>query len=356
MSSGFFFDARYIRLDHHDGISRFSAGLFAQLNRLTEVTAIVSDLRQLEQLPAGTKFVKLNAPTSPLEPFVALKLNRLGAKLVFSPMQTMGSFGRKFKLALTLHDLIYYRHPAPPPAFNLAIRVLWRLYHLTYLPQRFLLNRPDLVVTVSETTKKLMQQHRLTKKPIEVIYNAADDEIIESESSGQPNNSLIYMGSFMDYKNVEVLIRGMKHLPGYRLQLLSRIKPERKDQLAELIDPNGGSVEFMNGVTDSEYHQLLTDSFALVSGSLDEGFGIPLVEAMSRAVPVVVSEIEIFKEVAGEAGQYFDPNDSQGFAQAVLALEDKAHWLEKSRLSLAQAQKFSWLHSAEKLLSGLEKI
>jgi hypothetical protein len=40
---GFYFDARYIRIDHHDGISRFSAGLFAAINKLTDVTAIISD-------------------------------------------------------------------------------------------------------------------------------------------------------------------------------------------------------------------------------------------------------------------------------------------------------------------------
>lgn len=145
---GLFFDCRYIRIDHHDGISRFSAGLFAELAKITQVTAIVNDLRQLDKLPAGVEFVKVSSPTSALEPFVAFQLNKLGAKVVFSPMQTIGSFGRKFKLVLTVHDLIYYRHPAPPPSFAWPIKILWRLYHLSYLPQRLLLNRADAIATV----------------------------------------------------------------------------------------------------------------------------------------------------------------------------------------------------------------
>ena len=152
-----FFDCRYIRIDHHDGISRFSAGLFAALSKKIQVTAIICDLRQLQKLPQGTKFVKISSPTSALEPLVSLQLNKTEADIVFSPMQTIGSFGRKFKLVLTVHDLIYYRHPAPPPNFSWPVRALWRLYHLVYWPQRILLNRSDAVVTVSQTTKQLIQ-------------------------------------------------------------------------------------------------------------------------------------------------------------------------------------------------------
>jgi hypothetical protein len=74
--AGIFFDARYIRPDFHDGISRFSANLFAALAKRVELTAIISDEAQLTQLPSGTKWVKINAATSALEPFAALRLNR----------------------------------------------------------------------------------------------------------------------------------------------------------------------------------------------------------------------------------------------------------------------------------------
>ena len=94
---GIFFDARYIRFDHHDGISRFSAGLFEALHGRMDITAIIYDRRQLLKLPRGAKYVFANDPTSAKELFVARTLNKLGAKLVFSPMQTMGTWGRKYK-------------------------------------------------------------------------------------------------------------------------------------------------------------------------------------------------------------------------------------------------------------------
>lgn len=353
---GFFFDARYIRVGQHDGISRFSAGLFAALSKQTDVTAIVSDLRQLDKLPSGTKFVKINDPTSPIEPFAALKLNRLGAKIVFSPMQTIGSFGRKFKLILTVHDLIYYRHPAPPSGFNVFVRALWRLYHLVYWPQRFLLNRSDAVATVSETTKSLIAKHKLTSKPVFVVYNAAGDgEQFQAPAKMPEQKSLVYMGSFMEYKNVETLIASMEWLPGFQLNLLSRISEDRKSALRKLI-PAGTKINFLNGVSEDEYHQQLVNATALVTASRDEGFGIPLVEAMSRGIPVVVSDIEIFKEIGGDAALYCDQDSPQAFASAVKRLTKDDNWVLISKKSQEQAAKFSWTRSSESLLKALDSI
>jgi glycosyltransferase involved in cell wall biosynthesis len=353
MTETIYFDARYIRVGHHDGISRFSAGLCAALATKADVTAIISDERQLEKLPNGIKHVKLNDPTKAFaELFIALKLNRLGAKKVFSPMQTMGSWFRKYKLVLTLHDLIYYAHPTPPPSFSWPIRLGWRLFHLTYIPQRFMLNGADSVVTVSETTKKLMLENRLTKRAIDVVYNAGSGDT--STEHAQANRNLIYMGSFMDYKNVECLIAGMENLPDFQLHLLSRITEERRTELENLSGASSKRVIFHNGVSDEEYHQLLSGAFALVSASKDEGFGIPVIEAMDLGTPAVISDIEIFREVGGSAARYFDPTDPTSFAAKVRLLE--ADWSDASSASRLQAKKFNWKASADALLKVLQKV
>jgi glycosyltransferase involved in cell wall biosynthesis len=356
-----FFDARYIRFDHHDGISRFSAALFAALSMRTKVVAVIYDLRQLEKLPQGTEYVMANDPTSWREPFIASTLNRAGAKVVFSPMQTMGSFGRKYKLILTLHDLIYYNHKTAPAGFNLAIRVLWRLYHLSFWPQRLLLNRADAVATVSESTKRLMQWNELTKRPISVIYNAAGSPTEDTDPkppTARPKavQSLVYMGSFIGYKNVEVLIDGMQYLPDYELNLLSKISTRRKAELESLVSPTGGKVIFHNGVSETAYHQQLDRAVALVSGSQDEGFGIPLVEAMSRGIPVVVSDIEIFREIGGSVALYFDQNSGADFANQVQKLKSNPAWLERSKASLKWSRRFNWNQSAGALMRVISEL
>lgn len=356
-----FFDARFIRWDHHDGISRFSAGLLDALHRRIKVTALIHDRRQLLKLPKGCDYLLINDPTNPAEVFVARKLNRAGAKFVFSPMQTMGTWGRKYRLVLTLHDLIYYNHPTPPREFHPLLRAAWRAYHAFYWPQRVLLNRADVVATVSHNSRDLIKKFALTKRPVEVIYNAAGSFVGDYEhraprSRPRGPQKLVYMGSFMDYKNVEVLIRAMALLPDYELHLLSRISPERRAELQQMVQVGGGFVFFHNGVTEAEYHAHLDEAVALVSGSREEGFGIPLVESMSRGVPIVVSQIPIFNEIGGDAALYFDENSPDAFANAVRKLETNPEWMRRSELSLKQSEKFNWDHSAGELIRIAKKL
>jgi glycosyltransferase involved in cell wall biosynthesis len=350
------FDARFIRLDHHDGISRFSVELIRALSKKIRVIAIVYDLRQLEFLPEAIEFVLLNSPESAKEFSIARKLNKLGAKYVYSPMQVMGTSGRKYKLILTLHDLIYYRHRKPPQDLNLFLRAVWRIYHLSYIPQRLLLNRADSVVTVSKTTKRLIEKHQLTKRPVSVVYNAPTGSGITSERLFPANRDLIYIGSFMPYKNVETLIRGVGLANGFTLHLLSKITPARKSALSELASQVGAKVFFHEGVSDEEYEGLLSKTFALVTASKDEGFGIPLVEAMQKGLPVVVSDLEIFREVAGEAGLYFSPDDSLGLAQQLANLDSRQTWEAQSALGVEQSKKFNWDNSAGELLKSFSQL
>jgi glycosyltransferase involved in cell wall biosynthesis len=348
-------DCRYVRTDQHDGISRYTAGVVDALSRTHELTMLICDERQLRLLP-DLPWALASGPTSAREPLVALQVNKLRPDVVFTPMQTMGTFGRRYKLVKTLHDLIYYRNRTPPRDLNPAIRLLWRLYHLAWWPQRLLLNRADAVATVSETTKRLMLQHRLTRRPIVIVGNAPDPAPADAPSrrTMPETRELVYMGSFMPYKNVETLARALHELPGYRLHLLSRISSGDRDRLTALAP--AGALEIHDGISESDYLALLETATALVTASLDEGFGLPLVEAMSLGTPVVVSDIPIFREIGGEAALYAPATDPAAVASAIRRLEDPAEWEARSTASHAQAARFSWEHSAQTLLATLEEL
>jgi glycosyltransferase involved in cell wall biosynthesis len=346
-----FFDCRYTRFERHDGISRFTSGLVGALAKLTPVTMIISDERQLSLLP-DLPWVLGPSPTAATEPLVSRRFNKFNPDVVFTPMQTMGPFGRRFGLVTTVHDLIYYENRTPPRDLAWHVRLLWRLYHLAWWPQRALLNRADAHATVSETTKKLMVDHRLTRHPITVVPNAVEPGLVGRD--GVPTKDLLYMGSFMPYKNVELLVRGMQHLDGYTLHLLSKADEATQHRLLGLA--GAGSVVFHNGVTDEEYAELLSTATALVTASLNEGFGLPLVEAMAGGTPVVVSDIDIFREIGADAAVYFDPRDPASFAEAVHRLEDDAEWKRHSQLGVERAKDFSWDRSAAALLETLTAV
>jgi glycosyltransferase involved in cell wall biosynthesis len=355
------FDARYIRWDHHDGISRFSAGLAHELALLMvlrtddELVFIISDDRQRALLPPG-ETLSVTSPTSWREPWVARHLNTADLDVVFSPMQTMGSRGRSYRLVLTVHDLIYYRHRTPPPHFAWPLRLLWRLYHLSWAPQRWLLNRSDAVVAVSQTTAGLIAAHRLSRRPVFVVPNAADRPV--GKRAPQPfskrSRRAIYMGSFMPYKNVSTLVKAAELSPDWEFHFLSRIDSKTRRHL-EGLAPHAELI-FHNGTPESEYRELLSTSRALVSSSLDEGFGIPLIEAMAEGTPVLVSDIEIFHEVAGDAALFAPATDAHAFASALARLDDGKTWSAHSRKAVIQAKKFSWHASAVRLLDVLDQV
>jgi glycosyltransferase involved in cell wall biosynthesis len=345
------FDCRYTRIGRHDGISRYTAGVVEAFSRLHPVTMLISDARQLEMLP-DLPWIKGTDPTSMREPWVSLIVNRAHPDVVFSPMQTMGSFGRRYKLILTLHDLIYYNNPTPPRDLPWPIRFGWRLFHLAYWPQRLILNRADAVVTGTEAAREQIRAKRLTKRPITVVSSAVDPA---TELRGPDRDTtLVYMGSFMPYKNVESLARALHELPGYRLQLLSRISEHDRSRFAALAPVD--AIEFFDGVTDEEYTRLLRRASALVTASLEEGFGIPLIEALSMGTPVACSDIPVFHEVAGDGAVYFSPRDPGDIARAIRSLEDDEKWRFHSAAGPTQAAKFTWDRSAERLLELVRSL
>lgn len=359
-----FFDARYIRTDFHDGISRYSAELAEAVQDAAaaagvEVTFLVSEPGQRGLLPAGATTLGIHRPTSWREPFTARLLNRFAPDVVFSPMQTIGTAGRRFRLILTLHDTIYYRHRTPPRNLPAAVRIGWRLFHLSYIPQRITLNAADIVATVSETSKRQFAAVRLTKRPVVVVPNAPQRLAAllpeNAPTPGGPPRNVVYMGSFMGYKNVETLVRAMGLLPGRTLHLLSRITPDRERELAGLT-PAGARVVFHHGVSDAEYAAILAEDAVLASTSLDEGYGLPLAEAIALGVPVVASDLDIFHEVAGPGARYVDPQDPAAVADAVRSLDDDAERRAVIEAGATYLARFTWASSAQTLLDAVREL
>ena len=352
-----FIDARWVRTDYHDGISRYTAGVVSGFKDINiPITVLIYSTEQLKLLPTNIPYVIVNYPISIKELLLPRKLNRLGADVVFSPLQVMGFIGRKYKLILTLQDIIYYRHPKPPTNLPGYVRLVWRLFHMAKWPQRFLLNRADYVTTVSKTSKKFIEQMKLTKREIGVIYNASNLDLPKTNEGIAKTKNIIYMGSFMPYKNVEVLIKGMEYLPpDYRLHLLSKISSQRQAEL-ELLVKSNTKVIFHNGTTDQEYVFLLQGALCLATGSTEEGFGLPIVEAQTLGTPVVCTNMEIFHEVAGDGALFFDPTSPKQFAENVLKLNNPVVLNDLVKNGHKQADNFAWSKSAQTLYDICKKL
>jgi glycosyltransferase involved in cell wall biosynthesis len=347
------FDCRYTRFVRHDGISRYTAGLVGAFAKLHPVTMLISDERQLPMLP-DLPWVMGRPGTSALEPFIGmLSINKHKPDIVFSPMQTMGATGRRYKLVMTVHDMVFYRIRQIPAGYSWYVRAIWRGFYQTYWPQRAVLHRADAVVTGSYNCEREMKDARLTSRPLTVIRPGVDDPGISSREY-PASKTLVYMGTFQPNKNVETLAKGMHYLPGYTLRLLSRISDDERIRIAALAPE--GSIVFDNGVTDEQYQDALLEATAMVTACRDEGFGIPLIEAEVVGTPLIISDIPLYHEVGGDAAVFFDQEDPAAFAKAVLSADTPAEWTRLSAASRRQAAEFSWDESARRLLALLMSV
>lgn len=357
-----FFDARYTRTDYHDGISRYTAELANALLKLPEITGgevevtfLISDRKQKKWFPVSSKFLIIHPGTSIKEPWTAKILNKYKLDVVYSPMQTIGTMGRNYISVLTPQDMIYYRHPKAPGFLPAFVRAGWWLYHQSYAPQRLILKGADVITTVSKTSAEDLRKAKMTKLPIHVVYNAPQKFTKYPVKFEKKIKNIVFMGSFMEYKNAETLIKAMEWLPGRTLHLLSRISPKRKQQLEALV-PTGAQVIFHNGVSDDEYEKLLANNAILATASLDEGYGIPVAEAMAMGVPAVVSDIPVFHEVGGDGALYFDPHKPEDFATQVIKLDDIHFRNVQIKKAHTYIERFSWSASARVLLDEIQKV
>jgi glycosyltransferase involved in cell wall biosynthesis len=116
-----------------------------------------------------------------------------------------------------------------------------------------------------------------------------------------------------------------------------------------------GQILFTGYVSDDELIWLYRNCYANLYPSLFEGFGLPILEGMQFGAPTFCSSSTSMPEVGGDAAILLDPNDVEGWAQAMLELDLRKRE-QLSELSLKRAAGFSWQKSAGKLLQLYEEV
>jgi glycosyltransferase involved in cell wall biosynthesis len=167
---------------------------------------------------------------------------------------------------------------------------------------------------------------------------------------------ILFLGTLEPRKNVGALldayIRVLARRPTLpRLVLAGRATAGASEWLARLrTAPLAGRVTHLGYVLDTGREELYQSARVLVMPSLDEGFGLPALEAMSAGVPVIVSSRGSLPEVVGDAGAQFDPADVNALADAIeRAVADPDWAMQSARAGLARARTFTWEQSARTL-------
>lgn len=171
---------------------------------------------------------------------------------------------------------------------------------------------------------------------------------------------LLHVGTLEPRKNILTLIRAHQQLPSrlrteHPLVLVGR-RGWSDEEIIEAIEV-ATNVHHLPDVGDGELPALYQRALALVSLSFYEGFGLPLLEAMRTAVPIVCSDIPVHHEVCGDAAVYVDPaRQDEAEAGMRRVIEDPELRIELCDAGKVRASSFSWTSSAERFALLLRRL
>jgi glycosyltransferase involved in cell wall biosynthesis len=205
----------------------------------------------------------------------------------------------------------------------------------------------------------------MPSEKIRILYEADSPQFRKIETEPVDERCVLYVGGISPNKNLSTLIRAFARLrarqAGVKLLLVGDYKSDGfKGCYAELNELTGSlnlkdEVIFAGYVPDEQLCLLYNRASLFVLPSLDEGFGLPAVEAMACGVPVVVSSGNSLSEVVGNAGVVIDPKDEAALASAMdQILGDSQLSARLSERSLERASYFSWDSAAQNLLQIFE--
>ncbi len=260
-------------------------------------------------------------------------------------------------MVATLHDAFFLTHPEMIDHVRLARQT----------PE--FARRCQVVITDSEYSKsELIRVIGLQPDLVRVVYLGVDGAWFRPEPDPQClQTRLADRGLTRPYfltvscsdgrKNTPQLLEAYRSLltrdPQSDLVLTWSPPPELRERYAELAA--SGRVHFLGRQSDADLRDLYCGATALVFPSLREGFGFPILEAMSCGTPVITSNVSSLPEVGGDAAWYFDPGDETSLLSALEVFENRDPRIaDLSQRGLSQAAKFTWDRAARETLAVYE--
>lgn len=247
---------------------------------------------------------------------------------------------------VTIHDLIYRRFPQGYAAIDR------RLYDFKYSRSARIADR---VIAISECTKNdLVADYGIDPAKIDVIYQGVDpiftlavDTARKQEIRARyslPERYILAVGTVEERKNVLLAVKALPKLPeSVKLVIVGGMKGDYAALVRREIERLGLSDRVMHlQVPFNDLPTLYADAAFASYTSRYEGFGLPVVEALTMGTPVIACTGSCLEEAGGEGAIYVSPDDVDAYVEAARRLLDDNVFRDiKSRLGLKHVRRFS---------------
>ena len=204
--------------------------------------------------------------------------------------------------------------------------VLWRKYFISLI--NLGMNSKTQIVTTSNYSKNNLIKIFRNNRNINFVYQSFNFHKTSSYNYKTPENYLLHIGSFEKRKDLITLVKAFKLVKDDSLKLVlagAQIingSSEVLDEIKKFIVQNKleSQVILAGYVSKEEASVLYRNARIYLFPSSDEGFGIPILEALSFSNPVICSDIDVFKEVGGDYVEYFKVGDSISLSEKIISV------------------------------------
>jgi glycosyltransferase involved in cell wall biosynthesis len=214
------------------------------------------------------------------------------------------------------------------------------------------------VITISDSERQRIGDHnprlkRVLSSGLALAKSLTDAAPTKPNLPITPDSYIVCVGRFNARKNLGTTLRALLHSgtlsPAFPLVLVGEVAGAPADISAEMAAAQDGSILVVNRLTEGEIRWLYENCRFALSLSLDEGFGLPGVEAAYFGAPVLASDIPVFRETLGESGIFVDPTDIKAISAAAKRIVDGPG----GRVSYSQ--KHRWSSICQCIRSELER-
>ena len=269
------------------------------------------------------------------------------------------------KFVVTIHDLTLSKHGKEISGNRLYPNYLLKRFLYMKTINKAVHDSEKILVPTKTVKEEILDRFSVPKEKITATHEAADQFITKIYKQDYLNKYnvkkpyILTVGNSYPYKNIKVVINALNNLP----KNISLVHVSKKDVfslgLAEYAREKGfeDRFKFIGPVHQKDLINLYKGAKAFIFPSKSEGFGLPGLEAMAVGCPVVASDIDVFKEVYGEASLYFDTNNAKDLARNVrLILENDSIREKKITSGLEQVKKYSWKKLAKETLDVYNSV
>lgn len=225
------------------------------------------------------------------------------------------------RTVVTIRDLIFLRHPE---YYNRAdVKTLSKHFFNA-------MNEADRIVTISECTKRdVCELGHVDSKRVDVVYQSCAPRFSEEPDAAKmwsvrdkyvlPDRYILCVGLIEERKNVLLAVRALHYLPDDVSLVVVGRQTAYSDSVHDYILEHRmhSCVQMLHNVPDDDLPALYRMADCFVYPSRYEGFGIPVIEAISQGLPVVACTGSCLEEVGGPDSLYVSPDDPEAMAHAL---------------------------------------